>query len=111
MFVPVVTALAVTAGVLWYFFFDRFYPLVSSARAYFPWVLVTESRLSFAVFVFVATMVIACPCALGLATPMALVAGTGLATKRGLLIRNAEAIQTTKDIGRPDGQDGHHDRG
>ena len=99
VFVPVVTLLALSAGVLWFLYFDRFYPFVSSARVYLPWVLETESRLSFAVFVFVATMVIACPCALGLATPMALVAGTGLATKRGLLIRNAEAIQTTKDIG------------
>ena len=98
-FVPVVTVLAVSAGTFWFFLFERLYPLLFPIRTYFPWVLETESALSFAVFVFVATMVIACPCALGLATPMALVAGTGLASKRGLLIRNAEAIQTTKDIG------------
>ena len=99
VFVPVVMVLAVSAGILWFVLFERVYPLLSPIRAYLPWVLETESALSFAVFVFVATMVIACPCALGLATPMALVAGTGLASKKGLLIRNAEAIQTTKDIG------------
>ena len=51
------------------------------------------------VFVFVTTIVIACPCALGLATPMALVTGTGKAMRHGLVIRNGEAIQTTKDVG------------
>lgn len=98
VFVPVVTILALSAGLAWYVYFEQLYPVVSSFRDLIPWVLDTESAVSFSVFVFVATMVIACPCALGLATPMALVAGTGLASKRGLLIRNAEAIQTTKDI-------------
>ena len=48
---------------------------------------------------FISTLVIACPCALGLAIPMALVAGTGAASKRGLLIRNAEAVQTARELG------------
>lgn len=99
VFVPVVTVLALLAGVVWFLFFEQLYPVVSSFRDYIPWVLETESAVSFSIFVFVATLVIACPCALGLATPMALVAGTGLASRRGLLIRNAEAIQTTKNIG------------
>ncbi len=99
VFVPIVTVLALLAGVLWFAYFQELYPHLNVLRHYLPWVLQTDSPASFGVFVFVATMVIACPCALGLATPMALVAGTGLASKRGLLIRNAEAIQTTKDIG------------
>lgn len=99
VFVPVVTLLALLAGALWYVFFHELYPHIDALRRYLPWLLETDSPVSFGVFAFVATMVIACPCALGLATPMALVAGTGMASKRGLLIRNAEAIQTTKDIG------------
>lgn len=99
VFVPVVTILAAAAGISWVLFFSRIYPRLDALRAYLPWVLETESAASFGIFVFVATMVIACPCALGLATPMALVAGTGSASRRGLLIRNAEAVQTTKDIG------------
>ena len=97
-FVPGIISLAVFSGVFWYFGFERFYPLVEKAREFLPWILRTNDPLSFAIFVFVATVVIACPCALGLATPMALVTGTGLAAKKGLLIRNAEAIQTMKEI-------------
>ncbi|MDT8283910.1 MAG: heavy metal translocating P-type ATPase [Thermovirgaceae bacterium] len=98
VFVPIVTLLAAIAGGTWFVLFPVLYPRLEAIRHYLPWVLETDSAVSFGVFVFVATIVIACPCALGLATPMALVAGTGMASKRGLLIRNAEAIQTTKDI-------------
>ncbi|ACJ74863.1 heavy metal translocating P-type ATPase [Thermosipho africanus Ob7] len=97
-FVPTIITLAVISGIFWYFGFDKFYPLLESARKIFPWILSTNDPLSFAIFAFVATVVIACPCALGLATPMALITGTSLAAKKGLLIRNAEAIQTMKDV-------------
>jgi P-type Cu+ transporter len=46
----------------------------------------------------VAVLVIACPCALGLATPTALMVGSGMGAERGVLIRSGEAIQTLKDI-------------
>jgi Cu+-exporting ATPase len=46
----------------------------------------------------VAVLVIACPCALGLATPTAIMVGSGLGAERGVLIRSGEAIQTLKDI-------------
>lgn len=46
----------------------------------------------------VAVLVIACPCALGLATPAAIVAGTGMGAERGILIRNAEALETAARI-------------
>lgn len=54
--------------------------------------------MSTAIFSLVATLVIACPCALGLATPMALVTSSGVAAKKGLIIKNGEAIQMAKDI-------------
>lgn len=97
-FVPTIILLAIFSGIFWYFGFDKFYPFIENAREYLPWILNTNDPLSFAIFVFVATIVIACPCALGLATPMALITGTGLAAKKGLLIRNAEAIQTMKEV-------------
>ncbi|HPP70651.1 MAG TPA: heavy metal translocating P-type ATPase, partial [Pseudothermotoga sp.] len=92
-FVPVIFFLAVGSAIFWYFNFDRLLPFVEKI----PWAMAGDN-LNFAVFVFVATIVIACPCALGLATPMALIKGTGIAAKEGLLIRNAEAIQTIKDV-------------
>ncbi len=97
-FVPAIISLAVTGAVLWYFNFEKFVPFLDKMSKIFPWVMSTVEPFNFAIFVFVATIVIACPCALGLATPMALVTGTGLAAKKGLLIRNAEAIQTSKDV-------------
>jgi len=99
VFVPVVVLLAVAAGVLWAFNLGRWADFLNAARQILPWVAKIDDPLSFSVFVFVTTIVIACPCALGLATPMALVTGTGKAMRHGLVIRNGEAIQTTKDVG------------
>lgn len=98
-FVPGVITLAVISGLLWYFNFDGLNMLTHSIREILPWTLHTSDPLSFSIFVFLTTVVIACPCALGLATPMALIVGTSLAAKKGLLIRNAEAIQTAKEVG------------
>lgn len=97
-FVPTIISLAVIASIVWYFNFEKFVPFLDKMNEIFPWVMSTTEPVNFAIFVFVATIVIACPCALGLATPMALVTGTGLAAKKGLLIKNAEAIQTSKDV-------------
>lgn len=96
-FVPVIILSALLSLVIWYFNYESFLPFLQSASKVLPWILLNRNPISFAVFVFVSTIVIACPCALGLATPMALVAGTGLAAKRGLIIRNAESIQTLKE--------------
>ena len=54
--------------------------------------------LSRAIGIGVAVLVIACPCALGLATPTALMVGSGMGAKRGILIRKGEAIQTMKEV-------------
>ena len=62
----------------------------------FWWYL--SNDLSRAIAVSVSVLVIACPCALGLATPTALMVGSGMGAKRGILIRKGEAIQTIKEI-------------
>lgn len=97
-FVPIIIVLATSSFIFWYHRFSVMQPFIDKARIIFPWVLKTSDPLSFAIFAFVATMVIACPCALGLATPMALIAGTGLAAKRGVIVKNGEAIQTSQEI-------------
>ena len=97
-FVPVIMTLAMISAIFWYINLRGYQFFLLRAKELLPWVLITENSFSFAVFVFISTIVIACPCALGLATPMALVVGSGLAARRGLIIRNAEAIQTSKDV-------------
>ncbi|NLL36956.1 MAG: cation-translocating P-type ATPase [Fretibacterium sp.] len=90
-FVPIIFSLALLSGLVWLFLYWRFgnTPLLPFLKA---------PSLTTALNAFISTLVIACPCALGLAIPMALVAGTGAASKRGLLIRNAEAVQTARDL-------------
>ncbi len=71
--------------------------LVVSVLTFLGWFFLS-SDLSKAIGVGVAVLVIACPCALGLATPTALMVGSGMGAKRGILIRKGEAIQTMKEI-------------
>jgi Cu+-exporting ATPase len=65
--------------------------------AFVAWSL-TEMDISYAFIAAVTVLVIACPCALGLATPMSLVVGVGKAAERGVLIRNGEALQTASRL-------------
>jgi len=67
-----------------------------SALTFFNWLYF--SNPSKALEVAIAVLVIACPCALGLATPTAIMVGTGIGAKKGILIRRGEAIQTMKEV-------------
>jgi P-type Cu+ transporter len=63
------------------------------------WALVgPQPRLAYALVNAVAVLIIACPCALGLATPMSIMVGTGRAATAGVLIRNAEALETMAKV-------------
>lgn len=97
-FVPTVILLASVSAAAWYFMFPSLSGFFTPIAAYLPWPSEFSSPAGAAAYAFVATLVIACPCALGLATPLALVVSTGEASRAGLLIRNAEAIQTLREV-------------
>ncbi len=98
VFVPTVLALAAATFLAWLVFPDVFQGVARWAAGFLPWVDPSLGRVSLAIFAAVAVLVIACPCALGLATPTALMVGTGLGAENGVLIRSGEAIQTLKEI-------------
>ncbi|NNK48882.1 MAG: heavy metal translocating P-type ATPase, partial [Gemmatimonadetes bacterium] len=76
VFVPVVLAVSMGTLLGWLLFPDFFHAVVDRAAAFVPWVQPDLGRASLALFAALAVLVIACPCALGLATPTALMVGT-----------------------------------
>jgi len=95
-FVPLVIAIAAGAFISWIVFPDFHRSIVEFFS--FPWSTPQAPVFALAVLASTAVLVISCPCALGLATPTALMVGSGLGAEKGILIRSGEAIQTMKDI-------------
>ena len=78
IFVPTVITIAVVAALLWYF--------------------AGHMTLHFCLSIGIAVLVISCPCALGLATPVAIMVGTGKAAEQGILIKSAESLETLHKV-------------
>lgn len=98
IFVPIILGLTAFAFIFWLFFPEIGKNFISPLEPFIPWVNLDRSVLSMALFASIATLVIACPCALGLATPTALMVGMGKGAMNGILIKNGEAIQIAQNI-------------
>jgi Cu+-exporting ATPase len=98
VFVPIVIATAVSTLALWLLFPGFFGGIAVWASGFIPWINPGMGEVALAFYAAIAVLVIACPCALGLATPTALMVGSGMGAKNGVLIRKGEAIQLMKDV-------------
>ena len=94
IFVPIVLGIALLTLVLWLVAPGPLSVVVRAAAGVLPWVDLHLSGASLALVAAIAVLVIACPCALGLATPTALMVGSGVGAQNGILFRSGEAIQT-----------------
>ena len=93
VFVPIVLVIALGTLALWLLFPSQFTSILQVAKPYIPWVNPHLNPVTLAIVATVAVLVIACPCALGLATPTALMVGSGIGAENGILIRRGAAIQ------------------
>lgn len=91
VFVPVVVALSFLTTVVWW---------LCGSLGIFPstWIPAGHSVFLFALMFGIAVMVIACPCALGLATPTAVMVGTGVAATNGVLIKGGDVLEKASDV-------------
>ena len=85
-FVPIVMLIATAAGVIWYYLGSQ------------GIVEINNTPSIFALTIFISVMVIACPCSLGLATPTAIMVGTGRGAELGILIKSGEALEKAHKI-------------
>ncbi|HGN1021096.1 copper-exporting P-type ATPase CopA [Proteus mirabilis] len=79
VFVPIVVVIALIAGAIWYFFGP-------------------SPQITYALVIITTVLIIACPCALGLATPMSIISGVGRAAEYGVLVRDADALQQASQL-------------
>jgi len=79
VFVPVVVLIALLSGAIWYLFGP-------------------QPQIAYMLVIVTTVLIIACPCALGLATPMSIIAGVGRAAELGVLVRDADALQRASQI-------------
>jgi len=86
VFVPSVISIAFVAWIFWLFIAPQF------------GIISDSSALQFAIYIAITVLIIACPCALGLATPTAVMVGTGMAAARGILIKDAKALEIAHKI-------------
>ncbi len=98
VFVPVVIGIAVFTLGLWAFAGGPLRGVLEAAQGILPWVNPALSSATLALVATISVLVIACPCALGLATPTALMVGSGIGAENGILIRNGAAIQTMREV-------------
>src|SRR6056297_63356 len=98
VFVPVILGISLLTFLGWWAFPSFFEPLLLFGDQFLPWIITDLPVVSQAFYASLAVLVIACPCALGLATPTALMVGTGLGAENGILVRKGEAIQLLQDV-------------
>lgn len=97
IFVPVILVLALTVFLLWMLLPGVMGSIAAVISGIIPLRMPAEG-IAAALMAAIATLVIACPCALGLATPTALMVGSGIGAMKGILIRSGEALQRMKDV-------------
>ena len=97
-FVPSILVLAFLTFMVWVIFPEAMTAVLKVFVGYLPWLDPLRSPMELGIFAAIAVLVIACPCALGLATPTALMVGTGLGAERGILIRDGAAIQRLSTV-------------
>ena len=98
IFIPIVLGLATVTFTAWRMSPEFMQRGMAMFANIFPWVNLDASPANMAIFSAVAVLVIACPCALGLATPTALMVGSGKGAENGILIRNGAAIQRMNEV-------------